>query len=92
MAFDEWEHEYHLTLSGWVPGSFYFRGTLARQLEIPADSVLTLVQENLNSSAQAGLKTTWRLDWKSPDREQIEHLLDKFGKRPQKGSHPTLAL
>lgn len=63
MAYEEWEHEYHLTPNGWATGSFYFRGTLAKKIPIPIDRVLTLVQENFNSSSNVALKRSWRDGW-----------------------------
>jgi hypothetical protein len=84
MAYDEWEHEYHLTPNGWVTGSFYFRGTLAKKVSVPIDRVLTMVQENFNSSSSAGLQTSWEQNWQSSgcSQEKIGLLLVKFGDRP----------
>ena len=83
MAYDEWEHEYHLTERGWVPGSFYFRGTLAKKVPIPLDRVLTMVQENFNSTLFVVPQTSWREGWKSGcSQETIELLLVRYGHRP----------
>jgi hypothetical protein len=84
MANDEWEHEYHLTLSGWTSGNFFFRGTLAKRVIAPSDRVMTVVQENMYSSADGPLRTTWRCDWKSLDHtaEEVNTLLRRFGYRP----------
>jgi hypothetical protein len=49
MAYDEWQHEYHLTPNGWATGSFYFRGTLARNVPIPIDRVLTMIPRIVSS-------------------------------------------
>jgi hypothetical protein len=84
MACDEWEHEYHLTRLGWISGNFFFRGTLAKQVLSPSDRVMTVVQENMYSSADGPVKTTWRCNWKSSDHtaEEINALLRQFGYRP----------
>jgi len=101
MAYDEWEHEYHLTPNGWLPGSLHFRGTLAKKVPVPIDRVMTMVQENLKSSSSPLLQTTWRPGWQSSghSQEKIDHLLMRFGRRPpeailfrldqSKGSVPT---
>ena len=87
MAYDEWEHEYHLTTHGWLSGSFFFRGTLAKKIVVPSDRVMTIVQENMHSSADAALKTTWRCDWKSSDHaaEEVDLLIRLYGHRPPNG-------
>jgi hypothetical protein len=87
MAYDEWEHEYHLTTHGWLSGSFFFRGTLAKKIVAPSDRVMTIVQENMHSSADAALKTTWRCDWKSSDHaaEEVDLLIRLYGHRPPNG-------
>ena len=84
MTRDEWEYEYHLTPLGWVGGSFYFRGALTREIPVPRDRVITMVQENTSESVNAELKTSWRQGWKSSDytHEQIDDLLAEFGHRP----------
>ena len=84
MAYDEWEQEYHLTDGGWLRGSFYFRGTLARKIPTPGDRVLTLMRESSRSQDALGLQTTWRQNWTSVDytQEQICSLMEKFGHRP----------
>ena len=84
MARDEWEHEYHLSSYGWTAGNFYFRGTLAKKVPVPHDLVMTIVQENIHSSVDATLRTTWRCDWKSSDysAEEVELLLLQYGRRP----------
>jgi len=84
MAYEEWEQEHHLTPAGWIPGSFFFRGTLAKKVPTPINRVLTLVRESSNMSESSGLKTTWRHDWKSSDLPQdaIDRLLAEFGHRP----------
>lgn len=101
MAYEEWEQEHHLTPAGWVAGSFFFRGTLARKVPIPSDRVLTLVRECANRLESSGLQTTWRQDWKSSDQppEAIDHLLGQFGQRPPeqytsplKNASPTAAV
>jgi hypothetical protein len=51
MVYEEWEHECHFTLSGWVAG-----GTLAQKVLRLIDRVLTLVQENMSSSSHAEFK------------------------------------
>jgi hypothetical protein len=84
MAYVEWEHDYHLTARGWVTGNVYFKGTLAKNLPIPIDRVLTMVQENFNSSSSPLLQTSWRQGWLSSgcSLEKIERLFLKFGRRP----------
>jgi hypothetical protein len=84
MAYDEWEHEYHLTPKGWATGSFYFRGTLARNVPIPIDRVLTMIQENFNTSSSPLIQTSWRQGWLSSgcSLEKIDRLFLKFGRRP----------
>jgi len=84
MAYDEWEHEYHLTPNGWVTGSFSFRGTLAKKVPIPIDKVMTMVQENFNSTSCPLLQTSWRQGWLSCccSLEKIDRLFLKFGYRP----------
>jgi len=84
MAYDEWEHEYHLTSLGWISGKFFFRGILAKQVLAPSDRVMTVIQENMFSSTDGPLRTTWRCDWKSLDHtaEEINALLRQFGYRP----------
>jgi hypothetical protein len=87
MAYDEWEHEYHLTTHGWLSGSFFFRGTLAKKIVVPSDRVMTIVQENMHSSVDAALRTTWRCDWKSSDHgaEEVDLLIRLYGHRPPSG-------
>src|SRR5665213_2960920 len=84
MTRNEWEREYHLTPLGWVEGNFYFHGTLAREVPVPCNRVMTLVQENTTESLYTDLKTSWRHGWKSSDytHEQIGGLLAEFGYRP----------
>jgi hypothetical protein len=84
MAHDEWEHEYHLTPLGWLEGNFYFQGTLEREIPIPRNRVITIVEENTSQSFYAELKTSWRHGWKSSEHtpEQIDGLLAEFGHRP----------
>jgi hypothetical protein len=84
MAYDEWEHEYHLTPNGWTTGSFYFRGTLAKKVPIPIDRVITMIEENFNSSSSPALQRSWRLGWQSfgCSCEGIDLLLMEFGYRP----------
>jgi hypothetical protein len=86
MAYDEWENEYHLTPNGWIAGSFSFRGTLAKKVPIPIDRVLTMVQENFNSSSSPMFQTTWRHGWQSSgySLEKIDLLLVRFGEEPPK--------
>lgn len=84
MTRDEWEHEYHLTPLGWVEGNFYVRGSLAREIPVPLNRIMTIVQENASDPLYEELKTSWRQGWKSPEhtREQISRLLNEFGHRP----------
>lgn len=84
VTHEQWEYEYHLTLQGWVSGSFYFRGTLARKVQTPSDRILTLVQESGRASENTGMRTTWRREWRSPahSRAEIDLLLTQFGHRP----------
>ena len=84
MTRDEWEHEYHLTPLGWVEGNFYVRGSLTREIPIPHNRIMTIVQENASESLYAELQTSWRHGWKSSEhtREQISDLLKEFGHRP----------
>ena len=84
MTHEEWEHEYHLTPHGWITGSFYFRGTLAKQVPVPHDRLMTVTQENMYFSADAPVKTTWRCDWRSSDHtaEEINTILLQYGHRP----------
>jgi hypothetical protein len=84
MAYDAWEHEYHLTPNGWVTGSFYFRGTLARKVPVPIDRVLTIVQESFFSSSSPLPQISWRQAWiySAYSLEKIDSLLIKFGEEP----------
>jgi hypothetical protein len=56
MVYEEWEHECHFTLSGWVAGRLFFGRTLAPKMLRLIDRVLTLVQENMSSSSHAEFK------------------------------------
>jgi hypothetical protein len=49
MTRNEWEHEYHLTPEGWIRGNFYLRGTLTRNVPVPRNRVITMVQENTSN-------------------------------------------
>jgi hypothetical protein len=92
MAYDEWEQEYHLTHGGWLRGSFFFGGTLARKIPTPGDRVLTLIRESARSKDALGLETNWRQSWMSKDctQQQIDGLKQKFGHRPVEVGVPAL--
>lgn len=83
MSFDHTTQEYHLTLSGWITGSFLVYGE-GKKIEPPTDRIETWVIDTFQSSGFAAETVTEELIWKSPDysESQREALRYKFPPPP----------
>jgi hypothetical protein len=66
MAIDDLETEYHLTPSGWVEGTERYFGDIQRNVDPPADRVLTMVGRIYQSSGWSPEDRSIREEWRSP--------------------------
>jgi hypothetical protein len=75
--------EYHLTRQGWKEGSF--RGDAvggSKEVATPADTVLTIACYDEISTYKPESVCYDQVVWESDDKQLIEQLKEKWGKRP----------
>ena len=86
MSLSKERQEYHLTPSGWIPGTFYRDNGGRDEVPIPADRVLTMVfvDETVRTGA-ATFDSVCRdyVGWESDDKTAIRRLQKKFGNKPE---------
>lgn len=75
--------EYHLTLKGWVHGSFQSDPLgSSEEVQIPTDRVLTIACYDELPSAFSKPHYYDRIVWQSSDEKLIRELQTKWGERP----------
>ncbi len=82
MAADNETTYWHLTPKGWVVGDVYEFRRCERQVPVPDDRVMTCVEQIFQGSMDSPQERTWRIDWRSADRDLVAKLEAQFGARP----------
>lgn len=80
-ASNEWT-DWHLTPRGWVKGSYQVDFSDAKQVDPPADRVLTSRYSEYMSSVYSKMDTRIKTTWTSEDDTEVKRLLDQFGPAP----------
>jgi hypothetical protein len=93
MSYDHYEQEYHLTRTGWKPGTSYFYGSTQQEEEPPLDRVLTVVKEVRQSSGWSPEDISWYEEWRSSEVSpgEINGLIKQFGNRPPEPDRSKLS-
>jgi len=85
MSVDRTETEYHLTLNGWVKGSFWVYGRKTEDVSAPADRVETWIEERDLTSGWAPAAVSWRKVWESSDvTAEVKGRLSREFPRPER--------
>jgi len=66
MSQDQTTQEYHLTPSGWVPGTFSVYSATQEEVSPPVDRVETWLEKVDDSSGWAPQSVDWELVWVAP--------------------------
>ena len=84
-ATNEWT-EWHLTPSGWVRGTEREDFVGLTERPTPDDRVLTMKYTSYSSSIYQPVESTWTELWRSPDEDEVNLLLEQFGRWNQRSS------